>query len=73
MAMTHEELFRKLYYRQNGEGRKLCKCAHCGEGPASVLEEVVSSDPCYECGEAAWRELTEEEFASESILIDLLT
>jgi hypothetical protein len=73
MAITHKELFRKLYYRQNGEGRRLCKCTQCGAGPAAVIAELVSSDSCYDCDAVAWRELTEEEFASESTLSDLLT
>src|ERR1700684_3144510 len=66
MAIVREEFFRKLYYRLKGEGRRLCKCTACGAGPMSIIKDAVSSEPCWECEAVAWRELTEEEFATES-------
>src|ERR1700721_2802006 len=66
MAIAREELFRKLYYRLQGESRRLCKCTVCGTGPVSIIEGVVSSEPCWKCEAVAWLELTDEEFATES-------
>lgn len=72
-AKLHEKVFRNLYYRLNGEGRRLCKCTTCGAGPMSIVAGAVSSEPCHTCEAVAWRELTEEEFASESSLSGFLT
>jgi hypothetical protein len=69
MAITREECFRKLYYRLQGEGRRLCKCTACGAGPISIIEDAVFSEPCWECEAVAWRELTEEEFDRESNIV----
>jgi uncharacterized protein DUF4145 len=66
MAITREEFFRKLYYRLQGEGRRLYKCTACNAGPTTIVEDAVSSEPCWKCEAVAWRELTEEEFAKES-------
>ena len=70
MAITREELWRKLYYRVNGDGRKLYKCRKCGDGPMSICVDCVSSEPCLneDCGAVDWRELTEDEFLSDSTL-----
>lgn len=72
MAIKREELFRKLYYGLNGEGRKLCICTSCGSGPVSVVADVVSSEPCDQCEAVAWRDLTEEEFVFKTDLLDYL-
>ena len=72
MAIKREELFRKLYYGLNGEGRRLCICKECGSGPISVRADVVSSEPCDECEAVAWRDLTEEEFVFKTELLDYL-
>jgi hypothetical protein len=76
MAITLEELKRQLYYRANGDGRRLCKCRTCGNGPMSIAADLVLSEPCdnQNCGAIDWRDLTEEEFVSDSTLMsDLLT
>jgi hypothetical protein len=69
--MTHDEIYRQLYYRVNGSGRKLYKCRKCGDGPISIVVEFVSSEPCCneDCGATDWRELTEAEFLAETHLI----
>src|SRR5208283_4029398 len=72
MARAHEDIFRKLWHREKGQGRVLCKCRKCGYGPINIAEPYVTSEPCDECGKADWRELTEEEFASETDLSDYL-
>lgn len=72
MAIRREELFRKLYYGLNGEGRRLCICQVCGSGPISVRADVVSSEPCDKCEAVAWRDLTEEEFVFKTELLDYL-
>jgi hypothetical protein len=72
MPIRREELFRKLYYGLNGEGRRLCICKNCGSGPISVRADVVSSEPCDECEAVAWRDLTEEEFVFKTELLDYL-
>jgi hypothetical protein len=72
MPIRREELFRKLYYGLNGEGRRLCICKNCGSGPISVRADVVSSEPCDECAAVAWRDLTEEEFVFKTELLDYL-
>jgi hypothetical protein len=73
MAITRDQLISELYYRENGRGRRLCKCRQCGAGPMSVRADVVSSEPCDECGAVDWRDLTEGEFISESDLSAYLT
>jgi HEPN domain-containing protein len=76
MAITREEFKRQLYYRVNGDGRRLCKCRKCGRGPVSIVAGAVSSEPCdnEDCGAIDWRDLTEEEFVSDTTLMsDLLT
>jgi hypothetical protein len=35
----------------------------------SIIEDAVSSEPCWECEAVAWRELTEEEFDRESNIV----
>jgi hypothetical protein len=72
MAIRREELFRRLYYGLNGEGRRLCICKECGSGPFSVVADFVSSEPCDDCGAIAFRELTEEEFAFKTEVLDYL-
>ncbi len=74
MAVTREVLFRQLYYRANGDGRRLCKCKQCGDGPMSIVAAAVLSEPCDNCGAIDWRELKEEEFVSDTgLMSDLLT
>jgi HEPN domain-containing protein len=54
-----------MYYRENGRGRRLCKCEKCGNGPISIIAGAVAAEPCDECGGTLWLELTEQQFASE--------
>lgn len=72
MALTRDQLFSELYYRENGRGRRLCKCAKCGNGPISIVAGVVADERCDECGGTLWLELTEEQFASEIKMSGLL-
>ena len=75
MAITREEFFRKLYYRMHGHhgDKRLYKCTQCRGRPWWVSSAVISTEPCSDCeAVAAWRELTEEEFVSETDLSDLL-
>jgi hypothetical protein len=65
MAITRDQLFGEMYYRENGKGRRLCKCAKCGNGPMSIVAGAVADERCDECGGILWLELTPEQFASE--------
>jgi hypothetical protein len=73
MTVTREEFFRNLYYRLIGyDSKRLYKCTQCGGRPWWVQPDIISSEPCGDCEAVAWRELTEEEFVSETDLSDLL-
>jgi len=65
MAITRDQIISEMYYRENGKGRRLCKCKKCGNGPMSIIAGAVAAEPCDECGGTLWLELTEEQFASE--------
>jgi hypothetical protein len=70
--MAREEFFRKLYHRLHGQGRRLCVCTKCG-AKLNIAAGLVSSEPCWECEAVAWREFTEEEFASATRRSELPT
>jgi hypothetical protein len=70
--MAREDFFRKLYHRLHGQGRRLCVCTKCG-AKLNIAADFVSSEPCWECEAVAWREYTEEEFASAARKSELLT
>jgi hypothetical protein len=72
MAITRDEIVSRLYYRMNGEGRRLCKCSQCGNGPMSIAGGAVAAEHCDECKGTLWFELTEQQFASEIENGDLL-
>ena len=69
MAHPHKDRYRNRYYALEG-GCSLYKCDKCGSGPMHIKDGSISSEPCWDCGAVAWRELKEKEFMLETYLCD---
>jgi endonuclease III len=59
MANENKGKYRNLYY-QLYEGITLYVCTNCNSRPIHVKAGAVSSEPCWQCGVVAWRDLTEK-------------